>query len=227
MCEKENFLNLILQYPLDRGLRLVFADWLEENGEPYRAEFIRQMISNDLNWSEKPTRQTSRIYLDSLIRTLFQQKKSAFSRDLADIYYSNQLKIKSRVFVGTSSRSPSLLFDNGLVSEMRSTTTIFNKYAQSVFENEPITRVVITDKQPAVRSDGTSIWTYHPEFGDCIKFLPQYLWLFIEDEYAVHQSRGYYYREYPTKNKAIESLSRACVQFGRKLVGLPRLGWTS
>src|SRR5262249_41365819 len=37
----EPLLNAILRQPEDDVVRLVYADWLEENGAPARAEFIR------------------------------------------------------------------------------------------------------------------------------------------------------------------------------------------
>lgn len=41
MTEREAFLAAILAAPADDLPRLVFADWLDENGEPERGEFIR------------------------------------------------------------------------------------------------------------------------------------------------------------------------------------------
>lgn len=41
MSERAAFMAAICQTPADDTARLVFADWLEENGEPERAEFIR------------------------------------------------------------------------------------------------------------------------------------------------------------------------------------------
>ena len=35
------FIQAILASPEDRAVRLVYADWLEDNGDPERAEFIR------------------------------------------------------------------------------------------------------------------------------------------------------------------------------------------
>jgi len=40
MNERESFMRAIATSPDDDAVRLVFADWLEENGEPERAEFI-------------------------------------------------------------------------------------------------------------------------------------------------------------------------------------------
>lgn len=39
------FLRTICEYPDDDRVRLIFADWLEENGRPERAEFIRIQIA--------------------------------------------------------------------------------------------------------------------------------------------------------------------------------------
>src|SRR5262245_35037410 len=40
MSSEESFMKAILQAPDDDALRLVYADWLEERGDP-RGEFIR------------------------------------------------------------------------------------------------------------------------------------------------------------------------------------------
>lgn len=47
MSERAAFINAILDNPSDDTARLVFADWLEEHGEPERAEFIRVQIEAD------------------------------------------------------------------------------------------------------------------------------------------------------------------------------------
>lgn len=44
MSERAAFIDAILDNPADDTARLVFADWLEEHGEPHRAEFIRAQI---------------------------------------------------------------------------------------------------------------------------------------------------------------------------------------
>src|SRR6187397_1813565 len=41
MTDREALLAAVCALPDDDTTRLVFADWLEENGEPERAEFIR------------------------------------------------------------------------------------------------------------------------------------------------------------------------------------------
>ncbi len=41
MIQHEAFLRSIIETPGDDGPRLIYADWLDENGDPARAEFIR------------------------------------------------------------------------------------------------------------------------------------------------------------------------------------------
>jgi uncharacterized protein (TIGR02996 family) len=47
MSSRESFLAEIIANPEDDAPRLVFADWLEDNGDPNRAEFIRLQIRLD------------------------------------------------------------------------------------------------------------------------------------------------------------------------------------
>jgi uncharacterized protein (TIGR02996 family) len=49
MTHEEAFLEDIREHPDDDAPRLIFADWLEENGDPDRAEFIRLMIAAATN----------------------------------------------------------------------------------------------------------------------------------------------------------------------------------
>src|SRR5438128_568751 len=50
-------LEAILAHPDDDGPRLIYAGWLEENGDPARAEFIRVQIELARTPPEHPERQ--------------------------------------------------------------------------------------------------------------------------------------------------------------------------
>jgi uncharacterized protein (TIGR02996 family) len=57
MRDEEPFLKAILAEPDDDTLRLVFADWLEEHGQPERAEFIRVQCALAAAPSSDPRRE--------------------------------------------------------------------------------------------------------------------------------------------------------------------------
>src|SRR5262245_51174460 len=47
MNHRDAFLRDIIEHPEDDAPRLIFADWLEDNGDPDRAEFIRVQCELD------------------------------------------------------------------------------------------------------------------------------------------------------------------------------------
>ena len=44
MTQEASFLHAVLENPEDDATRLIFADWLDDNGQPERAEFIRLQV---------------------------------------------------------------------------------------------------------------------------------------------------------------------------------------
>ncbi len=63
MDTQHAFVQAILDQPDDDAVRLVYADWLDENGQSERAEFIRvqielgHMCDDDPRWGELKTRE--------------------------------------------------------------------------------------------------------------------------------------------------------------------------
>src|SRR5262245_42508529 len=49
MTEREALLRAIIAQPADDVVRLVYADWLDDNGEKDRANFIRMMMEHEKN----------------------------------------------------------------------------------------------------------------------------------------------------------------------------------
>jgi uncharacterized protein (TIGR02996 family) len=56
----EPFLRAICADPEDDTVRLVYADWLDENGDPDRAEFIRSQIAHHRNPRDKKAESRAR-----------------------------------------------------------------------------------------------------------------------------------------------------------------------
>ncbi len=62
--DRDSFITGICESPEDDNLRLVYADWLEENGEADRAEFIRVQIAISL--LREPEYKTARDLVPSI-----------------------------------------------------------------------------------------------------------------------------------------------------------------
>ena len=52
MTDREALLRAIIENPEDDAPRLVYADWLDEHGEPDRAEFIR-LTTGPAEWADR------------------------------------------------------------------------------------------------------------------------------------------------------------------------------
>jgi uncharacterized protein (TIGR02996 family) len=64
------FLQSLAENPKDDNSRLVYADWLEEHGEPLKAEFLRLTVSLATEKRSKGTRKTQRNRLQELAAQL-------------------------------------------------------------------------------------------------------------------------------------------------------------
>ncbi|HEY1190616.1 MAG TPA: TIGR02996 domain-containing protein, partial [Gemmata sp.] len=49
MSDRDALMAAIAAHPDEDTPRLVFADWLDENGDPERAEFVRAQIARHQN----------------------------------------------------------------------------------------------------------------------------------------------------------------------------------
>ena len=56
MTDEQAFLNALKANPADDTTRLVYADWLDEHGDPLRAEFIRVQCELATGRGEYPAR---------------------------------------------------------------------------------------------------------------------------------------------------------------------------
>ena len=80
------FLGDVIENPDDDGVRLIFADWLEENGDPERAEFIRTQVTLHANADgrgELPTAEIAR--LERRKRALLRRHKERWLAPLREL----------------------------------------------------------------------------------------------------------------------------------------------
>src|SRR5262245_3603199 len=74
MSDHAGFLRAIREEPDDDTPRLIYADWLEENGDPDRAEFIRTQIELEELPEENPLHRSQQ----SRVRQLLTRHRSAW-----------------------------------------------------------------------------------------------------------------------------------------------------
>src|SRR5262245_15858513 len=74
----EPFLRAICDNPADDTARLAFADWLDENGDPNRAEFIRLQIVIPRHQHEREARY-------SRLRELFAENHTTWLAELPEL----------------------------------------------------------------------------------------------------------------------------------------------
>src|SRR5262245_37983065 len=134
MTDQEVLLRSILESPDDDAPRLILADWLEEHGEPERAEFIRVQIEKALCANATHPRHGEGRYrarLTSRAGALWKRHKRLWLPwDPAELCVTSQRGFAARVTCGTS---------------------WFLRNAKALFCAEPVTSVSLRDRRPFYR----------------------------------------------------------------------------
>lgn len=118
MSDRNDFLQTILAAPEDDAPRLIFADWLEEQGETERAEFIRIQCELAQSAEGDPRRKRLRAREQELLR-------------LYQVAWREQLPELEEVRWET--------FERGFVSAVRvESRAAFETQAKTIFEAAPI-----------------------------------------------------------------------------------------
>jgi len=125
MTDRETFTRAICADPDDDTTRLVFADWLEEHGEPERAEFIRVQI-------EHAHGNPGRSYGELTPR----------ERQLLDLHLARWFADPEVTGIG-----------RGFGFHIELPCDAFMQRAEALFATHPVTSVQLTDQEPLNCSD--------------------------------------------------------------------------
>jgi uncharacterized protein (TIGR02996 family) len=127
---QEAFLADIIAHPDDDAPRLVYADWLEDHGEPARAEFIRVQIE-----MERPD-------IDPRRLAILQNRERALERRHGKAW---------RAFMPRWARKSSE-FRRGFVTVLYGTARLFLRDGPRLLEQAPITELGLGDVQSCRRA---------------------------------------------------------------------------
>lgn len=209
MSERDAFIRRICENPAEDAVRLVFADWLQENGEGERAEFIRDQIewragSRDLdllndNWE--------RWFPDCT-----RHDEKGFRR-LQN--YAGALAVP--LLNGNT-----VLFSRGFVSAVWfSRTRSYLHHAEGGYwRQQPVTSVRLIDRTPSNNFGGRTRFKWYWA-GDSAGLQAE--GYAIPFDVYVRLAPGERHNGWATAEIAAEALSAACVAYGREQAGLPPL----
>lgn len=156
------FLYEICERPHDDDVRLIYADWLEDHGQPERAEFIRDQIAD-------PTRH-------AII---------AANGERGQIACGGSVELRGRSvltippasgFPHDRRRIPAVRYERGFVDQIELTCADWLTHGPGLVLVLPLTSVLLSDVRFAVMSDETggyiAIYPHGPDDG-----YPPWPWL--------------------------------------------------
>lgn len=130
----DDFLQALIEHPDDDALRLVFADWFEEHGEPERAEFIRVQIE----LAKLPNADKRRPLLEKRQTDLLARNEEAWVRPIRD-------------------RVLSWTFHRGFVAEVALTVDAYMKYTFELVRLTPLRRMWVDRMDVEIRASAMKL----------------------------------------------------------------------
>jgi uncharacterized protein (TIGR02996 family) len=189
MPNAEAFLQAILAEPEADGPRLVFADWLDENGDPVRAEFTRVQIALARMPEDDPRRPALVARELELIETL----RDRWLREHAEMVAGSSEKAPDDPFqscdrfrswlrgVGDESAYPDATFERGMFDWVRMVGPMFCREMCTLFRDWPVRHLWLVQAEYCVRELADWPWPgrvtklilSHSTFlrGDAVHFL--------------------------------------------------------
>lgn len=232
LTERDALLRSILDNPWCDTARLVFADYLDENGEGARAEFIRLQIalrdrpfwglcgpgSNHAPWcaSSDDNRNACNAHghegdrMRNRVQSLFTSNWMQWGLEVSGPWTPHG-HIHTTVFLSAHDNSACAHADlsRGFVSSIELPTAAFLEHAEAIFRAHPVISIRLSDKRPAPIRGGKYIW-----FGpgqESQDRLPSILWYALD------------HVEFGSEASAYSALDAVCVAFGREKADLPEL----
>jgi uncharacterized protein (TIGR02996 family) len=222
LSDRNAFLRAICEQPADDAPRLVFADWLDENGEPDWADFIR--VQCDI-WDITEGDHAALCCV-----------KGCSAWPIGQEYRCKQcrpcsLASRSWALAPTITTNNCLahMFDitcrRGFVAEVACPLGDWLDHGKAICEQHPVERVRITDRVPYFGvSDNDWSWIYTPPnliWDDKPRILPYDVWRLL-DQHDTSSARMRAKR-YRTREHALARLNVAALTWARKQAGLPPL----
>jgi uncharacterized protein (TIGR02996 family) len=192
-------LRSVLENPACDTARLVFADWLEENGEPERAAFIRAEVGAWASGGQGTLSVGSASPARRHYRPWMLAELDALPFDGACVWDAD--------------------YTRGFVSEIHLFAAAFLQHADSIFRAHPVTSVRLTDREPwALDTVNCAWWSERGGQAHNRGSLPHEIYKRLRGH-----RENFGGKTYTSAEGAWAALSLACVAYGHALAGLPAL----
>lgn len=216
-------LATILANPEEDTPRLVYADWLQENGEEERAEFIRKAIAyphcsfleltggNPFELLGIPEPPAGRLVGPPSGDLLIDAANSRTwmwgeSEELGCVIHDLVRNVDYREH-------------HGFVSGVRLTLAAWEQHAADIWSRQPVTRCVLTDATPvAVTLQRRTVFTWQigTHTPETPGFISEELYFAIDDDDPMQADWGGGYTGWPTPFVARDALFTAACLVGRR-----------
>jgi uncharacterized protein (TIGR02996 family) len=213
----------VLEEPGEDAPRLVYADWLEENGEPYRAMFIRAQIE----WAG----------VADFPGVTREQRDSEHARELKRrafdlwLHHAERSWYGSAYLLGYWNGSEAYdWFHRGFIDQPVCPLRLWKEYGPTIVRESPVARVVLTDRRPAstpLEYTVTDLRQYLPFWYEedvsespsspPTHWLPSWVFGFLTGGELMRSRR----RCYPTPEDPWTDLSRACIAWAKSPTPAP------
>ena len=220
-AEAAALLRAVLEDPADDAVRLVYSDWLEEHGQPLRAEFIRVQIQvAELRLGLATGASEEELAKDSFYQALRQRERKLLGSVLAEGVTCNGYRWSEplhdlEIQVGYFRHED---FRRGFLAAVGLRRDHLLTHAAELFASHPFTEVRLSDCSPATPALGRPYWRCGSTFLPHDIPSPVFRYLANADPERIDP-----FVRYPSQELALADLSRACVLFGREQAGLPPL----
>lgn len=234
------FLTDIITHPADDTPRLIYADWLTDQGQEIRAEFIRRQIAlARTGLTNCPTPKRAR-RLDVRLRCgscqfckamIAAEEMSVECKDVADmkcVDYAytltdgNTKQTLRNVDYNRDSSVGDPFFHiwRGFVRVVYCTHSTWLQHGRTIAQFHPVEEVYLTDRRPAHSVENEHYWEDDEHFEQGESWgIPHRILSCLKDEVR-RASRCPDYNSdqylYPTREAAVKALSAACLEWARQ-----------
>jgi uncharacterized protein (TIGR02996 family) len=216
----------VLNDPADDTARLVFADWLQENGQEDRAEFIRLGVRlDDLLKLAAGSPGKGDAEIDRTrkrLRALLKANFSSWGLEVPGLWIPRGFKRGDEIHLASPDRVhlARVRLTRGFVWHVETTRGRFLRkgFARQLFSAHPVTSVSLTGCAP-LRVNGLLTWYKHLALNRRTNYhhIGEKLWSSLRGWSPVS---GYkLLRGYKSRADALVALSEACARWGRGEAG--------